>query len=125
MLGLFWTQVRPPVVHVGPEGLRVDMLFYGATFPAGDVVGVSLEPRLPRVLARTNGFAGAGTLRGWFLVEGWGKGRLYVDEGIAHCVVVRLREGFVAVNFREPERTRALYEEIARQWPDLVATPSP
>jgi hypothetical protein len=118
-------QVRPPVVHVRPEALRVDTLFYGATFPAADIVDVSLEPRLPRVLARTNGFAGAGTLRGWFRVEGWGKGRLYVEEGVAPYVVVRLREGFVVVNFREPERTRAVYGEIARQWPDRAAAPAP
>jgi hypothetical protein len=125
VLGVFWMQVRPPVVHVRPEALRVDTLFYGATFPAADIVDVSLEPRLPRVLARTNGFAGAGTLRGWFRVEGWGKGRLYVEEGVAPYVVVRLREGFVVVNFREPERTRAVYGEIARQWPDRAAAPAP
>jgi hypothetical protein len=124
LLGVFWTQVRPPVVHVGPEGLRVDTLFYGATFPAADVVAVSLEQRLPRILARTNGFAGAGTLRGWFQVEGWGKGRLYVEQGMSPYAVVRLREGFVVVNFREPERTRALYEELARQWPDRVPAPA-
>jgi hypothetical protein len=121
VLGLFWSSLRPPVVHVGPEGLRVDTLFYGATFPAGDIVSVSLEPRLPRVQMKTNGFAGAGTLRGTFRLEGWGDGRLYVDEGMSPYVVVRLRQGYAVVNFREPERTRALYEEIARQWPDRAA----
>ena len=125
VLGIFATQVRPPGVQVGPEGLRVDTLFYGATFPAGDIVSVSLEPRLPRVLMKTNGFNGAGTLRGWFQVEGWGRGRLYVDEGMAPYVVVRLRQGFVVVNFREPERTRALYEKIARQWPDRASANAP
>jgi hypothetical protein len=39
--------------------------------------------------------------------------------------LVRLRQGFVVVNFREPERTRALYEELARAWPDRVVTPGP
>jgi len=124
VLGIFWASLRPPVVHVGPEGLRVDTLFYGATFPAGDIVSVSLEPMLPRVLLKTNGFAGAGTLRGRFRLEGWGEGRLYVDEGMAPYVVVRLRQGYVVVNFREPERTRALYEEIARQWPDRASAPA-
>jgi hypothetical protein len=123
VLGMFWSSLRPPVVHVGPEGVRVETLFYGATLAADDIVSVSLEPRLPRVLLKTNGFAGAGTLRGWFRVETWGKGRLYVEEGTAPFVVVRLRQGFVVVNFREPERTQALYGEIARQWPDRVSAP--
>jgi hypothetical protein len=117
---LVWTQLRPPRVSVGPEGLRVDTLFYGTTFPAGDITAVSLERRLPRILARTNGFSGAGTLRGHFRVEGLGDGRLYVELGYAPYVLVRLRQGFVIVNFREPERTRALYEELVRQWPDRV-----
>jgi hypothetical protein len=125
VLGIFRAQVRPPDVHVGPEGLRVDTLFYGASFPADDITAVSLAPRLPRVLMKTNGFNGARTLRGWFQVEGWGKGRLYVEEGMAPFVVVRLRQGFLAVNFREPERTRALYDDIARQWPDRAAANAP
>ncbi|HSD26575.1 MAG TPA: hypothetical protein VLL75_04680, partial [Vicinamibacteria bacterium] len=125
VLGIFRTQVRPPGVHVGPEGLRVDTLFYGATFPADDIVAVSLEQRLPRILVRTNGFAGAGTLRGKFRLEGWGDGRLYIEQGMAPYVVARLRQGFVVVNFREPEKTRALFGQLARQWPATVAAPAP
>jgi hypothetical protein len=45
---------------------------------------------------------------------------MYVEDGIAPYLVVRLRQGFVIVNFREPERTRALFEEMARAWPDRV-----
>jgi len=123
--GLFWTQRRPPSVNVGPEGLQVDTPFYGATFAADDVTAVSLERSLPRVLARTNGFAGAGTLRGWFRLERLGEGRLYVEEGRPPYVLVRLRDGFAVVNFREPARTRALYDQLARQWPDRVAAPAP
>lgn len=120
---LFYFQIRPPRVAVTSAGLQIETPFYGASIPAADVVGVSLETRLPRVLTKTNGFGGAGTLRGWWRLEGWGEGRLYVDEGFAPYVLVRLRQGYVVVNFREPERTRALYEEMARAWPGRVATP--
>jgi hypothetical protein len=122
---LFWSSIRPVKVAVAPEGFEVKTLFYGATFAAADVTAVSLETKLPRVLLKTNGFGGAGTLRGHFRVEGLGDGRLYVDEGVAPYVLVRLREGFVIVNFREPEWTRALYDEMARAWPDRVAAPRP
>jgi hypothetical protein len=122
---MFWSQIQPPGVSVGARGFEVDTLFYGQGFAAEDVISISLETRLPRVLARTNGFAGAGTLRGHFRVEGLGQGRLFVDAGFAPYVLVRLREGFVILNFRAPERTRALYEEMARAWPDRVAAPAP
>ena len=94
-------------------------------FPASDVTGISLLPTLPRVLLKTNGFGGGASLRGHFRVEGLGDGRLYVEKGFAPYVLVRLREGFVVVSFREPGRTRALYEELARAWPDRVAAHAP
>jgi hypothetical protein len=122
---LFWYQVQPPRVTVRPDGLEVQSPFYGKVFPASDITGISLLPALPRVLLKTNGFGGGASLRGHFRLEGLGEGRLYVEEGFAPYVLVRLRAGFVLVNFREPERTRALYEELARVWPDRVVTPAP
>ena len=122
---LFWSQMRPPKVSVAPDGFEVETLFCGASFAATDITSVSLEARLPRVLLKTNGFGGAGTLRGHFRLEGLGEGRLYVEEGFAPYVLVRLRQGFVVVNFRQPERTRALYDEMARAWPGRAAAPLP
>jgi hypothetical protein len=122
---LFWSQIRPPRVAVDARGFQVETLFYGTSVAASDVVGISLEARLPRVLRRTNGFAGAGTLRGHFRLEELGDGRLYVEQGFAPYLLVRLRQGFVIVSFREPQRTRALYEEMARQWPDRAVPPRP
>ena len=121
--GIFWSQIRPPKVVVRPQGLEIDTLFYGTSCAAADITAISLESRLPRVLRKTNGFGGAGTLRGRFEVEGLGEGRLYVDEGFAPFVLVRLRQGFVIVSFRESQRTRALYEEMAKAWPDRASGP--
>jgi len=120
---IFWSQIRPPKVSVAPDGFEVGTLFYGASFAATDITSVSLESRLPRVILKTNGFGGAGTQRGWFRLEEWGEGRLYVEQGFAPYALVRLRQGYVVVNFREPERTRALYDEMARAWPDRVREP--
>jgi len=115
--GIFYSQLQPPRVTVSPEGLKVDCLFYGDRYAMSDVTGISLEPGLPRVLARTNGFAGAGTLRGRFRVEGLGEGKLFVEEGFSPYVLVRLRRGFVIVNFKQPAKTQALFEELKSHWP--------
>jgi len=123
--GTFWSQLRPVKVAVTHGGFSVDTLFYGASFAAAEITAVSLEARLPRVLWRSNGFAGAGTLRGHFQVEGLGEGRLYVDAGFAPYVLVRLRQSFVVINFREPEKTRALYDAMAREWPERVVSAAP
>ena len=108
----FYLQTRDPKVSVTPQRLSIGSPFYGQDYRLDDVTGVSLEARLPRVLFRTNGFAGGGLLRGWFDVEGLGRGKLFVDAGNGPFVLVRLRSGFVVVNFGSPDKTRALYEEL-------------
>jgi hypothetical protein len=118
---LFWFQMQPPTITVRPEGLEVDCLFYGRDFAATDITSFSLESTIPRVLVRTNGFAAAGILRGHFDVEGLGNGLLFVDTGSAPYILVGLRQGFVIVNLPEPERTRALYDEMAHAWPDRAS----
>jgi len=122
---LFYFQIRPPRVTVSSAGLQIETPFYGTSIPAADIASLSLETRLPRVILKTNGFGGAGTQRGWFRLEEWGEGRLYVEQGFAPYALVRLRQGYVVVNFREPEKTRTLYDEMARTWPDRVAAPGP
>ncbi len=115
-LAPFYLQMRPPTVTVTPQALRIDCLFYGESYPMAEVTAVSLEPRLPPILARTNGFAAAGTLRGRFRLAGLGEGKLFVEQGSSPYLFVRLRRGFLFVNFEAPEKTRALFEEIRGLW---------
>lgn len=113
----FYYQTRDPEVTLDAQRLSIRTPFYGQDYPLADVTSASLESRLPRVLTRTNGFAGGGLLRGWFLVDGLGKGKLFVDAGNGPYVLVRLREGFVIVNFSDPAKTRALYERLKAALP--------
>ena len=123
--GLFWTQMRPPTVRVTAAGLEIRSLAYRARLASADVKSVTLEPALPRILARTNGFAGAGSLRGHFRLEGLGDGLLFVEQGHPPYLQLTLDHGFVIVNFREAEKTRALFDELARAWPDRTAPDAP
>jgi hypothetical protein len=117
---LFYAQTRPPRVVVDASGFEVKTPLYGHRWAAAEIASVELLQRLPRVIARTNGFAGAGSLRGWFKVEGLGKGRLYVDLGTAPYLLVRLRDGsFAIVNSPDPRRTAALYEQL-RPWGQVL-----
>lgn len=111
----FSLQVRPPEVVLGEQHLSVRSLFYGDDYPLAEITGVSLEERLPPILARTNGFAGGRQLRGWFRLEALGEGELFVDLAAPPFLLMRLRRGFVIVNYSDPERTRALHAEIERR----------
>jgi hypothetical protein len=113
VLAVLWRlQTRPPGVSVTAERIRIDTLFYGASYPTNEILGVTLERELPRVLARSNGFAGGRALRGWFAVQGLGEGKLFVERGRPPYLVLRLRRGFAIVNFERPERTEALFAEL-------------
>jgi hypothetical protein len=112
LVGAAYVQTRPPEVNVTPQTLSVRSLFYGDDYPLAEITGVSLERCLPRILMRTNGFAGGGVLRGWFRLEGLGEGKLFVDLGSSPFLVVRLRRGYVILNFSDPAKTQALHGEL-------------
>jgi hypothetical protein len=114
-------QAQPVGVRVSTDGIEIDTPFYGTTLKAAEIEAISLEARLPRIEARTNGFAGSGALRGHFRVAGLGDGRLYVETGHPPYLLARTRQSFVFVGLPEPERTRALYDEAARLWPEKAA----
>jgi hypothetical protein len=112
----FYLQMRPPKVTVDPQGFSVQSLFYGDHYAMSDVTDISLTNTLPCILARTNGFAGAGCLRGHFRVQGLGEGKLFIEQGTAPYVIVRLHHTFVILNFDNPAKTEALFQELRRSW---------
>jgi hypothetical protein len=116
-------QQEPILVTVRAEGFEVESLFYGQSYPQDAIASFEVVPRLPRIEARTNGFAGGGLLRGDFRVSGLGDGKLFVDSRQPPYVLVRLREGFVILGLEDAAKTQALYDEMARTWPDKVAPP--
>jgi hypothetical protein len=113
---LFHFQGKPPTVTVGPSALGVKSLLYGGEWAWKDVTSVTLEPSLPKILLRTNGYAVGGTLRGHFKVEGLGTGELYIEARRPPFILVRRGADFVMINDADPERTRSLYGEIRDRW---------
>ena len=122
---LVYRQAQPIGVRVAPDRIEIDTPLYATTLQAAEITAISLEPGLPRILARTNGFSGGGALRGHFRVAELGDGRLYVEFGHPPYLLVRTRQSFVFLNFPDSERTRGLYDELARLWPERATVPRP
>jgi hypothetical protein len=110
-------QAGPPKVAVTATSVSVKSGFYSVEAPFADVTSVTLEPSLPHILRRTNGYAGAKSLRGHFDVEGLGNGQLFIEKGHPPFVFVRTTaHGFFYVNDADPARTEELYRQILEAW---------
>jgi len=109
---MIYAGIQPPTVQVTADSFSVGNGPYSNTVPFRRMTAVSLDDRLPRVRGRTNGFASGDTLRGTFRVDTWGSARLYVNLNHPPFVVVRSDDGFVAVNFSNPQQTREMYTEL-------------
>jgi hypothetical protein len=108
-----YTGFQPPAVIVTDSAVSVSSGFYRNTIPFDTIRALTLEPRLPRIGLKTNGFAARNTLRGSFRVDTWGASRLYVNLDAPPFVVIRSGDNHVAVNFSEPARTRQLFSDLA------------
>jgi len=116
VLGLLYVGTRPPSVTVRPDMFTVrGGGFYSVEIPMRDILEVSLQDSIPRVVRKTNGFDAGNTLRGNFRLEVLGNGQIFINRGIPPYVVVRTPASFVIVNFTDPERTRELYAALRRQ----------
>lgn len=104
--------LQPPTVIAGFDSLYVSNGFYRNTIPYASMTSVTLETGLPRIGLKTNGFAVGDTLRGSFRLDNWGAGRLFINRNNPPFLVIRTRDDFVVVNFKEPERTRAVYADL-------------
>jgi hypothetical protein len=109
---------RPPTVTMSPDRVSVQGSWASAEISRDDIVAISLEQAMPKVIRKSVGFDGFGSLRGAFRLDGIGQGRLFVERGKPPYVLVRTSDSFTYVNFDDPARTRALYAELLTYWQD-------
>jgi hypothetical protein len=109
---LIYLQSRPPAVDVSEGRIHI------RTIPRQDilltdVVGLTLENRMPRVLFKRNGLNLGGILHGRFALEGVGNAQLYLQaSGQPPFVKIDTRNGVIYVNYATPADTGALYERL-------------
>jgi len=108
----FYAYTKPPSIELSNFTFRVGTGLHGADLALADIESVTLVDNVPRILRRTNGFSSGGLLRGNFLLEEWGRGKLFINRNSPPYLVVRSRDTFVVVNFEDADRTRQLYRQL-------------
>jgi hypothetical protein len=109
---IVYVGMQPPLVDVTSESVSVRNGLYNDTVPLRQITTVTIEPRIPRVGLKMNGFAAGDTLRGTFRVDSWGRARLYVNLNSPPFVIIGRPDGLLVVNFKDPDRTREMYAQL-------------
>jgi hypothetical protein len=122
---MFYAHTQPPSVELSGDRFEVASGVYSIDLRLSEVAGIALVDALPRVIARTNGFAARGLRRGHFRLEGWGSGRLFINSQSPPYIVVRTADSFVVVNFEDAGRTRELYGQLTAARSQKPATEIP
>ncbi|NLM39388.1 MAG: hypothetical protein GX205_04975 [Firmicutes bacterium] len=115
VLGFLWmvsTSIRQETL-VRIDGNTVFFFsVYGSAIPAGDIKEVELVESIPKIGLRVRGARLGRYLKGDYQVEGWGTCRLYLHDTKGPFLVVTSAQRRIILNFRDPAKTQAVYEEI-------------
>lgn len=120
---MFLLGERDPAVTLDESGVHIRAM-YSADVPYAEISRVELLEKSMSEIgvgARTNGYDGfGGTLRGHFDSAELGKHLLFVSPDSAPTIYIDRADGEdVYLNFKDAEKTRAVYAEI------LAALPQP
>ena len=110
--GLLVVEAQPVDVRVDDHRVEVDGLLFDASVPHEAITRIELLDALPRIRSRTWGYSDGWRLRGWFMVEGWGQGQIFIDRSHPPFVTVHHTTGFLVVSAPDAAATRALYKRL-------------
>jgi hypothetical protein len=108
-----YVETRPPRVTLTEQRVAIRGGFWRHDVARAELVSVRLIDDMPRA-RRLAGFAAGSVLRGRFAVDTMGTGYVFVNKAVRPFVLIRESVGFTIVNFDDPLRTRALFEELMR-----------
>jgi len=85
---------------------------YGLTVDYSKIIRIDTLRSLPKIKARTNGYAFGNTLKGNFKLFDQTKVRLFVEEGIPPYIFIKTDETDLYLNFKDASMTIEVYKKI-------------
>jgi len=85
---------------------------YGITVGNSEIISIDTLGVLPRIKARTNGYAMGNTLKGNFRLQDQTKVKLFVEKGSPPYILIKTSEDVIYLNFRDPARTKEVFRQI-------------
>lgn len=89
---------------------------YGTKLNVSEIKDISLVDTLPEIKRKTNGFDFGNILKGNFELNEIGIVKLYINRGTPPYIIIKYRNSYIILNFRDSSKTRNLYNDIKKQW---------
>jgi hypothetical protein len=111
----FYAEAQAPAVEIAYGQIHIKATTQ-QDIPVTDVIGLTLENTMPRVVRKRNGLDIAGIQHGRFVLEGVGNAVLYLQASRQPPFVkLETRTGVIYINYATPADTGALYERLTRE----------
>lgn len=108
---MFFFGGQDTVITVGDQEIKISGM-YGTTIAFADLEDVKLVEEIPRILARTNGYAAGSVLKGNFKLEELGYVKLYLMSDKGPYLIIQDKKGYYIVNYKDQSLIIELYDKI-------------
>lgn len=105
------SELTDPEMIVTPERVDIRYPMYNVQFDVADIEQLALVDDIPSG-AKVNGEATERVARGHFRLKELGTSRLYVFKNQPPYIQIKLSDGYIFYNERDPQRTEQLYEQL-------------
>jgi hypothetical protein len=85
---------------------------YGVTIDYSRINQIDTLNKLPRIKARTNGYAFGKSLRGNFKLSDQTRVKLFIKTGSVPFILIRTNDAVLYLNFRDPQMTINTFKKI-------------
>ncbi|GAA4865119.1 PH domain-containing protein [Paenibacillus vulneris] len=112
---LIRSELTPPVLTVTDgQRIQIDYPMYSYDFQLADIKQMDLVDTVPSGI-KTNGEATDKQARGHFRLKELGNARMYIFKNNPPYIRIKLDEGYIFYNEKDPSQTKQLFEQIQGQ----------
>lgn len=111
--GILIVGIIEPKVEVTQDKIIISGL-YKRSIDLSQIIEITIEDSMPKVLDKVNGFDFGYTLRGNFNLEGVGPTNIYVQENQSPYIFIKTEDRLYIINYKDSEQTRKLYEDMVK-----------
>ena len=89
---------------------------HGVRIPMDAITNIELKSAIPKIKQRVWGYNSfSSAKKGKFKLKGLGVGRIYIFTANGPYLYISMGEEFVIIGFKDPDKTRQLYEQTVSQ----------